>query len=226
LWTSDIERIVATTLAVPDATFGPGQGTAEVRDRALILLAFTSALRRSELSGLDLDDLEPDPADLAMHVRRSKTDQDAEGDYVGIPYAGRPQLCAVRAVTAWTTRMADLLGAEPTDPTGPLFRPVDRRGHLSSIGAARLGPQARISPDAVRQALIKRATAAGLIPALGDRGYTAHSTRAGFATQAAANGASERAIMDQGRWKSLAVARTYIRRGSVFADNAAGRLGL
>jgi integrase len=65
-----------------------------------------------------------------------------------------------------------------------------------------------------------------LAPAHGARGYTAHSTRAGFATQAAANGATERAIMDQGRWKSLAVARTYIRRGSVFTDNAAGRLGL
>jgi len=38
--------------------------------------------------------------------------------------------------------------------------------------------------------------------------------------------ASERAIMDQGRWRSLQVARSYIRRGSVFTDNAAGRLGL
>ena len=68
--------------------------------------------------------------------------------------------------------------------------------------------------------------AAGLTPARGDRFFTAHSTRAGFATQAAANGASERAIMDQGRWRSLQVARGYIRRGGVFTDNAAGRLGL
>jgi hypothetical protein len=84
---------------------------------------------------------------------------------------------------------------------------------------------ARVSPAAVRTALVRRTKAAGLTPAHGDRGYTAHSTRAGFATQAAANGASERAIMDQGRWKSLQVARSYIRRGSVFTDNAAGRLG-
>jgi integrase len=226
LWTSDVERIVATTLAVPDRTWGTGQGTAEVRDRALILLAFTSALRRSELAALEVDDLEPDPAGLVVHVHRSKTDQTAEGDYVGIPHAGRPQLCAVRAVAAWTTRLADLLAVDAAALTGPLFRPVDRRGRLGSLGAVRLGPHARISPGAVRDALVRRATAAGLTPAHGTRGCTAHSTRAGFATQAAANGATERAIMDQGRWKSLQVARTYIRRGSVFTDNAAGRLGL
>lgn len=226
LWTSDVERIIATTLALPDRTWGVGQGTAEVRDRALILLAFTSALRRSELAALDLADLEPDPAGLVVHVRRSKTDQDGEGDYLGIPYAGRSQLCAVRAVQAWTARLADLLAVDVADLVGPLFRPVDRRGRLGSIGAVRLGPDARISPAAVRDALVRRTTAAGLEPAHGPRGYTAHSTRAGFATQAAANGATERAIMDQGRWKSLQVARGYIRRGSVFTDNAAGRLGL
>jgi integrase len=226
LWTSDIERLIATTRTVPDRTWGAGQGSAEIRDRALILLAFTSALRRSELAAIEVADLEPDPAGLIVHVRRSKTDQTSEGDYVGIPYAGRPQLCAVRAVAAWTGRLADLLAVDPAALTGPLFRPIDRRGQLGSLGAVRLGPHARISPAAVRDALIRRTTAAGLTPAHGTRGYTAHSTRAGFATQAAANGATERAIMDQGRWKSLAVARTYIRRGSVFTDNAAGRLGL
>jgi integrase len=226
LWTSDIERLIAATHVVPNRSWGDGQGTAEVRDRALLLLAFTSALRRSELAALDLADLEADPAGMVVHVRRSKTDQTSEGDYVGIPYAGRPGLCAVRAVQAWTTRLSELVAADAAPMAGPLFRPVDSRGRLGSLGAARLGPDARISPGAVRDALVRRTTAAGLTPAHGDRGYTAHSTRAGFATQAAANGASERAIMDQGRWKSLAVARSYIRRGSVFTDNAAGRLGL
>ncbi len=69
--------------------------------------------------------------------------------------------------------------------------------------------------------MIRRAKAAGLSPSHGERFFTAHSTRSGFATQAAANGASERAIMDQGRWRSLQVARSYIHRGSVFTDNAA-----
>ena len=226
LWTSDIERIIAATLTVPSPVWGAGQGTGEVRDRALILLAYTSALRRSELADLDLADLEADPAGMVLHVGRSKTDQDAEGTFVGIPYASRPQLCAVLAIRSWTERLTTLLGVCPTELTGPLFRPVDRRGRLGTLGRARLGPHAPLSPAAIRDALIRRAVAAGLTPAHGDRFFTAHSTRAGFATQAAANGASERAIMDQGRWKSLQVARGYIRRGSVFTDNAAGRLGL
>jgi len=226
LWTSDVERIIDVTYVVPDRNWGDGQGSAEVRDRALLLLAFTSALRRSELAALDVADLESDPAGLLVHVIRSKTDQDAEGAYVGIPYASRFRLCAVLAVTAWYDRLTALLGVEDGALAGPLFRPVDRRGKLGSLGASRHGPDARLSDAAIRDAVIRRAKAAGLSPSHGERFFTAHSTRSGFATQAAANGASERAIMDQGRWRSLQVARSYIRRGSVFTDNAAGRLGL
>jgi integrase len=197
-----------------------------VRDRALLLLAFTSALRRSELAALDVADLEADPAGLVVHVTRGKTDQNAQGALVGIPHASRPRLCAVAATDAWRLRLAALLDVDPAELGGPLFRPVDRRGELGSLGASRHGPDARLSPDAIRDVVVRRARRAGLSPAHGQRFFTAHSTRSGFATQAAANGASERAIMDQGRWRSLQVARGYIRRGSVFTDNAAGRLGL
>jgi hypothetical protein len=135
-------------------------------------------------------------------------------------------LCAVREVTAWTARLANLLHIDEDELTGPLFRPVDRHDRLGAIGAAQRGPNARLSDDAVRDMVIRRARAAYLPTPRGGRFYSAHSTRAGFATQAAANGAHERDIMIQGRWKSLQVARGYIRRGGVFTDNAAGRLGL
>lgn len=96
LWTSDIERIVDATYAVEDSAHGTGQGSAEVRDRALLLLAFTSALRRSELSALDLDDLEPDPAELIEQIARSKADQHGEGTCLAIRCAAGPRLCAVK----------------------------------------------------------------------------------------------------------------------------------
>lgn len=157
-----------------------------------------------------------------VHVRRSKTDQVGEGAYIGVPYASRPPLCPVRATSTWVQALATRLD----QLTGPLFRPVDRHDRVGSLGATRLGRDAWLSPAAVRTAVVRRATAAGLSPAHGERFFTAHSTRSGFATQAAANGATEASIMAQGRWKSLQVARSYIRRGSVFTDNAAGRLGL
>ena len=113
LWTSDVERILDATHSVPNRTWGPGRGTAEVRDRALLLLAFTSALRRSELAALDVADLESDPAGLVVHVVRGKTDQNAEGALVGIPHASRPRLCAVAAIDAWRIRLATLLDVDP-----------------------------------------------------------------------------------------------------------------
>jgi integrase len=124
-------------LTLPSPVWGVGQGISEVRDRALVLLAFTSALRRRELADLDLADLEPDPAGLVLYVGRSKTDQDAEGTFVGIPYAGRPQLRAALAIRVWTERLTELRGIVPAELTGSLSRTVDRRGRLGSPGWAR-----------------------------------------------------------------------------------------
>ena len=71
--------------------------------------------------------------------------------------------------------------------------------------------------------MVKRAaTAAGLDKAI----YAGHSLRSGLATAAAQAGVSERAIMEQTGHKSLPVVRRYIRRGSLFSDNAAAKVGL
>jgi hypothetical protein len=56
--------------------------------------------------------------------------------------------------------------------------------------------------------------------------YAGHSLRAGLATSAALAGAEERDIMRQTRHKSVAVARRYIRDGSVFRANVAAVVGL
>ncbi len=219
LWTSDVEGIIASTLTIPSPA-GSGQGLAEVRDRAALLLAFTTALRRSELVALDVADLEPDPAGLVVHVRRSKTDQTGDGSYLGVAYATRPSLCAVRAVQAWLAAVATEQAEPVEELSGPLLQPVDRHGRLGARAPGGRRTDARLSGDAVRAAVVRRATAAGLTPSHGDRFFTAHSTRSGFATQAAANGATEAPIMAQGRWRSLQVARGYIRRRSVFTDLA------
>ena len=63
---------------------------------------------------------------------------------------------------------------------------------------------------------------AGLDPAR----YAGHSRRAGLATAAAMAGAEERDIMHQTRHTSVAVARKYIRDGSLFRANAAATVGL
>jgi integrase len=56
--------------------------------------------------------------------------------------------------------------------------------------------------------------------------YAGHSLRAGHATAAAIAGASERSIMNQTGHRSVQMIRRYIRDGSLFRENSAGKLGL
>ena len=185
------------------AALPPGAGGA--RNAALLLLGFAGAFRRSELVALDVTDLEERHEGVAVTIRRSKTDQDAAGRQVGIPYGSNPATCPVRNLRAWL----DLAGI--TD--GPLFRPVDRHGKIAAGRLSAAGAN-RIVQRAVRRT--------GVDP----RPYSAHSLRAGLATAAAEAGVAERAIMNQTRHQSLVVARGYIRSGSLFRDNAAAQVGL
>jgi integrase len=80
-------------LALPD-------GLKSTRDRALLLLAFACASRRSEIAALDVADLCFDGRGLVVTVRRSKTDQEGEGRKVGLPFGSNPLTCPVRALHA------------------------------------------------------------------------------------------------------------------------------
>jgi integrase len=87
---------VITTLVAP-----LGNRLTDARDRALILIGFAAALRRSELVALDIDDVDEDADGLVLRIRRSKTDQEAEGEIRGLPYGSHPATCPVRAWRAW-----------------------------------------------------------------------------------------------------------------------------
>ena len=175
------------------------------RDRALLLLGFAGAFRRSELVSLDVGDLAWSDDGLTVRLRRSKTDQEGAGRTVGIPYGSKPATCPVRAVRAW------LAAAQITD--GPVFRGVDPHGNLR---------RTRLADKTVARVVKNAAEAAGLDPTV----YAGHSLRAGLATAAAQAGVAERVIMAQTGHKSLPMVRKYIREGSLFTQNAAAEVGL
>ncbi|MGH9021630.1 MAG: site-specific integrase [Acidimicrobiia bacterium] len=102
-------------------TAPPGLGG--LRDRALLLVGFAGALRRSELVALDVADISERDEGQVIVLRRSKTDQEGAGREVGIPYGSNPSTCPVRALRSWLEQ------SRVTE--GPLFRPVDRHGKLS-----------------------------------------------------------------------------------------------
>lgn len=193
--TADAIRSIVSTLAVDRMR--------DVRDRALVLLGFSGALRRSELVGLDVEDLTHDPArGIVLRVRRSKTDQVGAGADVAIPFGAQPALCPVRALEAWRA----ISGVRE----GALLRSVDRHGRVGG----------RLDGRDVARSLKELAARAGLAPAL----VSGHSLRAGLATTAALSGRSDRAIMAQGRWKSRTMVDRYVRSADAWRDNAAAGL--
>ena len=118
-------KVRAARTKVITAMVAPlGDGLADVRDRTLLLFGFAGALRRSELVALDVEDVSEDDGGLRLILRRSKTDQEAEGTTRGLPYGSHPATCPVRAWRSW-------LAASGID-TGPAFRSVSRHGHLGT----------------------------------------------------------------------------------------------
>src|SRR5579863_1711976 len=193
--TDDIKAMVGMTDA----------GLIGLRDRALILLGFAGAFRRSEVVGLAIGDLDFGRDGLTITLRRSKTDQDGQGRKIGIPYGSNPETCPVRVLQSWL----EVAGVT----SGPVFRSINRHGKVR---------QGRLAPADVARIVKKLALRAGLDPAK----YAGHSLRAGHATAAAVAGASERSIMAQTGHRSVMMVRRYIRDGSLFRENSAGKLGL
>ena len=207
LLAADLTRAVLT---LPDTLLG-------LRNRALLLIGFAGALRRSELVALcweqiekagwqSVEEINPQVrGGLKITIARSKTDQMGEGRTIGIPFGENPATCPVRALEAW--REASGLSG------GLVFRVVGR--------AAKVMDET-LSDRAVARLVKQVAKAAGLNP----QDFSGHSLRSGLATSAAAAGASERSIMEQTGHRDLKTARTYIRDGSLFRDNAAGKIGM
>jgi integrase len=175
-------------------------GVKGVRDRALLLLGFAGAFRRSELVSLTVADLEFVDRGLIVHLRRSKTDQEGVGRKIAIPFA-RGSVCPVQAIRDWliTSGISD----------GPVFRPLTRHGRID------LSP---LSGHAVAEIVKARAHAAGLNPVI----YSGHSLRAGLITSAAQAGVSVWKIKAQSGHRTDAMVSRYVRDADLFTNNAAG----
>ena len=182
-----------------------GEAPRDARDKALLLVGFAAALRRSELVALTVADVAFTAQGLVVTVRRSKTDQEGQGRLIGIPLAKGPA-CPVRALRAWLATAAGLKRAGEPETPAPLFRPIDRHG--------RLAPQA-LTGHAVAVIVKQRAAAAGLAAA----DFSGHSLRAGFCTAAARHGAPAWRIQQISGHKTHASLERYIRAGQLFDDH-------
>lgn len=187
---------------------GCGDDLAGLRDRALLLVGWCAALRRSEVAGLRWGDLAPDPDGLWLTLVRSKTDQDGAGRLVGVPRVDDLQLCPVAALHAWQTALG-ALGAHLVAGGAPVFPQVTRWGQ----------PGAALSGHAVALVIQRRAAAAGL-----PIRYRGHSLRKGLVQAAKLAGVDDSAVMATTGHKSVTMLRQYQATAGLVAQSPAKRV--
>jgi len=189
-----------------------GDALVDRRDRALLLVGFTGALRRSELATLECRHLRPVARGIEVLVPQSKTDPFGKGQVIGIPRGEHAETCPVRALEAWleTAQIAD----------GFVFRYVDRWGRLGDRQAGRSA--AHLNPATIARIIKDRCAAATLTPEI----FSGHSLRRGFVTSARAAGADWSDIRRQTRHKSVIVAEGYETAEVWGRNHPTERLGL
>lgn len=186
-----VDLVAKAVRKIPDDLAG-------LRDRALILLGFAAALRRSELVALKVNDVARHPKGLLITVRRSKTDQAGAGKIKAVP---RGKLKVVEAIDAW------LIAARITQ--GPVFRSV--RGTAVSDKA--------LSGYYVARIVQKRCAAIGLDA----KAFGGHSLRSGFITSAADAGAPLAAIAKHAGHAKLDTTLGYVQVADAFRDHSGKR---
>jgi len=175
-----------------------------LRDRALLLLGFAGAFRRSELVALNVEDVELTRQALVIHLRQSKTNQYGLEEDKAVFYSPSADFCPVRAVQEWIECLKRT--------SGPLFTRMSRGTQMQPAQPSKH----RLTDQSVND-LVQRH--------LGGM-YSAHSLRASFVTIAVEAGQSNKAIKNQTKQKTDAMIERYARLDDVKRFNAAQFLGL
>jgi len=173
------------------------------RDRSIILIGFSGGFRRSEIVGLDYDDLEFVKEGLKINIKRSKTDQFGEGSIKGLPFFDNSEYCPVVSIQNWI-EISKI-------SSGPLFRRFSKGSNLT---------EKRLTDQTVALIIKNYLNLAGI----DSRNYSGHSLRSGFATTAAEAGVEERSIMAMTGHKSSEMVRRYIKDANLFKNNALNKI--
>jgi integrase len=172
------------------------------RDKALLLIGFFGAFRRSELVSITYDNLTFEQEGAIITLSKSKTDQECEGVERAIPYnLLDSESCPVLALKAWLE--VSNIGS------GFIFRSVNRWGKLSDT------PMHAASINDILKSLGK-ACDFDFVPEL-----SSHSFRRGLSTAASRENVDFALIKKQGGWKNDDTVRGYIEEGQMLSDNAA-----
>ncbi|MGU3387243.1 site-specific integrase [Methylobacterium sp. D53M] len=185
-----------------------GDDVKSARDRAMILVCFGAALRRSELVALDLADIEFKRRGLMISLAKSKTDQAGKGAKLAIPDG---KLKIPEAVRAYL-KAAGLMDGDRITGEGPLFRAILKGDRVT---------ERRIDTESFVRMFKARCAAAGLDPTE----FSGHSPRRGFATTAGDEGADLRKTAEAMRHSKLETTMGYMEEGDLL-NTSVGKLFL
>lgn len=191
--TLDLLRQIAVAFSLLDTPLA-------MRDRSVVTLGFASALRRSNLAGLNLEDVESCRQGLTIHVRREKQDREGKGRLIGIPFAKEPGACPVKCLDAWVA----IRGRHD----GPVFTRLD---------SARRDANEGLSMNAI--AGIVKGAICRICPSSLDR-WSTHSLRAGFVVEAGLANVNPLVIARHTGHRSLESLQRYFRPADAFRANA------
>ncbi len=199
---------VAATATILRRLMAPiGGDLRGLRDRAILLVGFAGALRRSELAAIRFEHLEKTDRGIRLTLPQTKGEQ-TDAVTVPLPY-GDTELCPVHALEAWQQ------AAGLTE--GPIFRRIWLPPRPRPTATCeppplpRIGTQA-ISPQTVAQIVQARAMAAGF----GRRDLGGHSLKRGALTTGMDRGVHPAKLKRLGRHKSFDVLGEYLEFGDLF----------
>jgi len=186
-----------------------------LRDRALLLVGWCAALRRSELAQLTWGQVKWEPGGAVLHLRGSKTDKTGAGQLAPLAAEQKAKYCPVAALRAWQQaseqrgywRAGGGSRQSAVADDQPVFRAVNRHGHLSGDG---------LSGYTVGLIVTQRGAA------VGQHGLSGHSLRRGLVQGAKLAGKSDSAIIQTTRWRNPAQLGAYLGDAGLL-ENAASR---
>lgn len=159
-----------------------------LRDRAILLVGYSGAIRRSELVALTVKDFKYVKLGAQVTIKPSRPNRELKNPVVNLFYRIGNPCCPLAALSAW------LEAANIHD--GPIFRRVYYSGEISSNGLH----------DCQIARIVKKYTGKAGLPS---KLYSGHSLRRGSIMSAVAVEPKLLTIANQARFKSLEMIRCY-----------------
>ena len=183
-----------------------------LRDRTILLVAFSGAFRRSEVADIDVEHIDRDELGAAITLPKSKRNQDGDLEVVLIPFSETLELCPVRAIDVWKEAAGIV--------DGPVFRALDRHANVRGrIQSALVASVVNASISAAQSEERKSAEAEGrdedaALVKLNPAKFAAHSLRSGWISSAAREGHEEREMMAHSRHANVHIFQGYVQRAT------------